>query len=115
MLAIRRSFVQEPETKPETVPASDGHVMVNVGQGYGALVISASPDRNGLEVEIHPADDLLARTHVWIRPRSLGASTIYAGVFPSLKAGLYAILTPDGSIGSTVEIQDGITTEQKWL
>ena len=115
MLAIRRSDSQVSETKPETIPASDGQVMVNVGQGYGALVINASADRNGLEVEIHPTDDHLARTHVWIRPRSLGASIIYAGVFPSLKAGRYAVLAPDGSIGSTVEIKDGIITEQNWL
>ena len=47
-------------------------VLVDVGETRGALVLTAPAEREGLEVEIHPASDPSLRTHVWVLPRGAG-------------------------------------------
>ena len=76
-------------------------VMVDVGEHTGALVLKATAEREGLEVEIHPASDPSQRTHVWVLPRSGRDGTVYAAVFPRLPAGDYTVLEPDGTIAMT--------------
>ena len=61
--------------------------MVDVGEHTGALVLTAPAEREGIEVEIHPASDPSRRTHVWVLPRAGRHGTVYAAVFPSLPAG----------------------------
>ena len=41
-------------------------VVVDVGDGIGALVLYADADREWLEPEIHPVDDPEQRQHVWV-------------------------------------------------
>ena len=59
---------------------------MDVGEYTGALVLTAPAEREGLEVEIHPASDPSRRTHVWVLPRAGRDGTVYAAVFPSLAA-----------------------------
>jgi hypothetical protein len=89
-------------------------VMVDVGEHTGALVLRAPAEREGLEVEIHPAADPSRRTHVWVLPRAGRDGTIYAAVFPSLPAGDYAVLEPDGSIAATVSVPPNQVTNATW-
>ena len=69
-------------------------VIVDVGEHTGALVLTAPAEREGLEVEIHPASDPSRRTHVWVLPRAGRHGTVYAAVFPSLPAGEYRYWSP---------------------
>jgi hypothetical protein len=89
-------------------------VMVDVGEHTGALVLRAPAEREGLEVEIHPASDPSRRTHVWVLPRAGRDGTVYAAVFPSLPAGDYAVLEPDGSIAQTVPVPPNRVTTARW-
>ena len=89
-------------------------VMVDVGEHTGALVLTAPAEREGLEVEIHPASDPSRRTHVWILPRAGRNGTVYAAVFPSLPAGDYTILEPDGSVAATVTVPPNQVTNTTW-
>jgi hypothetical protein len=89
-------------------------VLVDVGEHTGALVLTAPAQREGLEVEIHPASDPSRRTHVWVLPREGRHGTIYAAVFPSLPAGDYTVLEPDGSIATTITVPPNQVTNATW-
>jgi hypothetical protein len=89
-------------------------VFLDVGEHAGALVLMAPSEREGLEVEIHPASDPTQRTHVWVLPREGKDGTVYAAVFPSLAVGDYAVLGPDGSVATTVVIRPNGVTNATW-
>jgi hypothetical protein len=89
-------------------------VIVDVGEHTGALVLTAPAEREGMEVEIHPASDPARRTHVWVLPRAGRHGTVYAAVFPSLPAGEYAVLEPDGSVATTVAVPPNQVTNATW-
>jgi hypothetical protein len=89
-------------------------VIVDVGEHTGALVLTAPAEREGMEVEIHPASDPSRRTHVWVLPRAGRDGTVYAAVFPSLPAGDYTVLEPDGSVATTVAVPPNQVTNATW-
>ena len=89
-------------------------VIVDVGEHTGALVLTAPAEREGLEVEIHPASDPSRRTHVWVLPRAGRDGTVYAAVFPSLPAGDYTVLEADGSVAATVAVPPNQVTNATW-
>lgn len=89
-------------------------MFVDVGEHRGALVLTAPADCEGLEVEIHPVSDQSQRTHVWVLPRAGQGGTVYAAVFPSLPAGDYAVLAPDGSTRVTVAVPPSQVTSAAW-
>lgn len=89
-------------------------MLVNVGEHTGALILSAPAEREGLEVEIHPVLEPSQRTHVWVLPRAGREGTVYAAVFPSLAAGDYAVIGPDGSITSVVPVPANKVTSASW-
>jgi len=89
-------------------------VAVDVGEHTGALVLAAPSEREGLEVEIHPVSDPSKRSHVWVLARASGNATVYAAVFPSLPAGDYAVIEPDGSITAVVPVPANQVTRATW-
>jgi hypothetical protein len=89
-------------------------VIVDVGEHTGALVLTAPAEREGLEVQIHPASDPSRPTHVWVLPRAGRDGTVYAAVFPSLPAGDYTVLEPDGSVTTTVAVPPNQVTNATW-
>ena len=97
---------------PPTEPSRA--VLVNVGEHTGALILSAPAEREGLEVEIHPVLEPSQRTHVWVLPRAGREGTVYAAVFPSLAAGDYAVIGPDGSITAVVPVPANKVTTASW-
>jgi aromatic ring-cleaving dioxygenase len=101
------------EARPPTQPSHA--VVLDVGEHAGALILTCSPQREGLEVEIHPASEPDRRTHVWVLPR-LGRAglTVYAAVFPRLAPGAYMVLEPDGTPGCTVAIPANHVTHAAW-
>ena len=105
--------VSVAEARPPTSPSRA--VVLDVGERTGALVLTASAKRQGLEVQIHPAADPSAHTHVWVLPRS-GArgTTVYAAVFPRLDPGDYAVLEPDGSMSRVLAVPANRVTTASW-
>lgn len=89
-------------------------MLVDVGEHTGALVLRAPASCEGLEVEIHPALYPERRTHVWVLPRQGRDATVYAAVFPSLPAGDYAVIGPDGSVTAVVPVPANEVTSTTW-
>ena len=90
--------------------------MVDVGERAGALVLTSTRAREGLEVEIHPASDATRRTHVWVLPacRARRRGRAIAAVFPSLVPGDYTILEPDGTPRCTITVPANSVTNAAW-
>jgi hypothetical protein len=76
--------------------------------------LTAPAEREGFEVEIHPASDPSRHTHVWVLPRAGQSVTVYAAVFPSLPADDYAVAAPDGSTGMIVSVPPNQVTSAAW-
>ncbi len=95
-------------------PSQDGSVLVDIGGDRGALVIIATEDLAGAEIEISAVDSASARTHVAIRERRGQGSVRYAGIFPSLIEGTYTVWGLDGTQVGMVPITGGHVTEFRW-
>lgn len=77
--------------EPHNVGAGEGPVLVDVGDGMGALVVHAPRDLVGVEVELAPTDGSAAATHVAVVLRTAEGRELPTAVFPSLVAGRYGL------------------------
>jgi hypothetical protein len=91
----------------EHVPASNDHLLLDIGGGTGALIIHATADRDQAEIEISPAGGGQARTHNVVRPRKTASSSLYAAVFPALPAGDYVVWRDDVTEAGSVTVRGG--------
>lgn len=78
-------------TDDHPMPRPTEPVVVDIGPGYGALVVSAPEAMSGEEVEISLSSEPGSRRHVWILQRCTGRTTQFAAVFPKLRAGSYIL------------------------
>ena len=90
-----------------------GSVILELGEGIGALVLDAPPDLAGQEIEISPAGGG-PRTHSVVRKRHTGTRTVYAAVYPVLAAGDYVVWLQDGSQAGQVSISGGQASRFRW-
>jgi hypothetical protein len=118
--------------EPALGPSSAGSVVLELGDAVGVLVIEATVELNGREIEIspvegtdhhdHPRDHDHAhdhnarahRTHSRVRERGTAAGTSYAAVYPGVAAGPYTVWRdPDTPVG-IVTIDGGRVTRYRW-
>lgn len=95
---------------------ADGPVVLDIGADIGALVLYASPDLAGTEIEISPAPGPASRrTHAIVRARrSPGVSTIFAAVYPGLPAGTYTIWRDASTPAGQVQVNGGEVAIWRW-
>jgi hypothetical protein len=95
-----------------------GSVVLELGEGIGALVLHTPPDLHGHEIEISPTaanvDDISARTHSLVRERHTANRTVYAAVYPVLPEGDYTVWREDGAPVGQVVIRGGHATQFRW-
>lgn len=65
--------------------------MVDVGAGFGALVVYTPDSMRGQEIEISPAGPDGQRTHTEVLRRKVAAGHVCAAVFGSLPEGEYLL------------------------
>ena len=82
-------------------------VVLELGDGYGALIAYAGSELAGREVEVERLDSG-RRTHTEVHERVVNGRTVFAGVFPELPEGAYRLLA--GALPE-VEIRSGEVTE----
>lgn len=88
--------------------------MVDVGPGFGALVVMAPAGLHGKEVEISPAEAPELRQHVYVLPRALPRGTAFAAVFPRLRAGDHLLWCTREVPALPVAIRAGSVEEVTW-
>jgi len=97
--------------EPQLPPSGVGTVVLDIGDGVGALVVHAPAAMCGVEIEIARRGETIAFTHTEVRERRLPAESVYAGVFPALDAGDYTLLDVDAHRSQDLTIRSGRVTE----
>ena len=94
-------------------PSGPGSVVLELGEGIGALVLDAPAERCGHEIEISPSGGG-HRTHSLVRERRTGQGTTYAAVYPNLAAAEYTVWLEDGTPAGRVTVRGGQVTRFRW-
>jgi len=118
--------------EPALGPSSAGSVVLELGGAVGVLVIEATAELNGREIEISPVDGTdqhehprdhdhahdhnarARRTHSQVRERGTAAGTSYAAVYPGVAAGPYTVWRDPDTPAGTVTIDGGRVTRYRW-
>jgi len=86
---------------------SDDAVVLDIGDGIGALILSTTEAVLGAEIEVSPMTDGARRTHTRIRRHRVNGNEVFAGVYPGLAAGTWRVYGVDDCALATVEIRSG--------
>jgi hypothetical protein len=100
-----------PFAEPTLPPSRQGTVVLDIGGDVGALVVHATEDLCGREIELAHAGETTPFVHTDVRERQLPGGSVYAGVFPALAVGSYAVLGRNGGAHRGVTIASGTVTE----
>jgi len=86
-------------------------VLLDIGDGVGALVVHAPAALCGVEIEIARRGETNAFVHTEVRERCLSQGTVYAGVFMELPEGDYTLLDVAVRPDRDLTIRSGRVTE----
>jgi hypothetical protein len=100
------------EYGPERVHTED--LVLDIGEGVGALVLYTDPDLVGQEIEVSPSGQDHSRTHTAVHERRVMGRMVCAGVYPELPAGDYRIWTDQPRPVTEFTIVSGQVTEVDW-
>jgi len=119
--------------EPVLGPSSAGSVVLELGDAVGVLVLEATVELNGREIEISTvgdahdhahgvahdyahgdAHDRVHRTHSMVRERGTAAGKSYAAVYPGLAVGVYTVWRDHDTPAGTVTIDGGRVTRYRW-
>ncbi len=90
-----------------------GEVVLDIGDGIGALIIYTTAALEGKEIEVIRAP-AVARVHTEVLERRIAGRPVFAAVYASLPAGRYHIWGFDPNPQSEVEIVSGQVSEVDW-
>jgi hypothetical protein len=89
-------------------------VILEIGEGVGALIVHTDPELHGLEIEISPASDDAARSHKDVLQRPLGGEPAYSAVFDQIPEGTYTLWMDDRARARNVEVVGASVAEIDW-
>ncbi|MEA2196384.1 MAG: hypothetical protein QOJ25_435 [Solirubrobacteraceae bacterium] len=102
--------MSEPVARPHPE-----HVVLDIGEDVGALVIHADPELHDLQIEIcRSGEEDGKREHQHILERPIGGRTMYAAVFGGLHEGAYTLLTNNAIRERDVAISGAEVTTLDW-
>jgi hypothetical protein len=89
-------------------------VVLEIGDGIGALIIHAPPEMHGAEIEISPAGKDSCRSHKEVLERSTADGPAFTAVFDGLAAGTYNLWVQGEAQTRGVRIENGAIVELDW-
>ena len=95
--------------REEPPPSELTSVMLDIGGGFGALVVNATARDAERQVDI--VDDRGQRQHAVVHNVMTPGGSSHQAVFASLAAGSYRLLDPAGASIRSFEVQDGRVTD----
>jgi hypothetical protein len=90
------------------------HVVLEIGDELGALIVLAGRDAHGLEIEISRSGEDDRRSHKDVLERSLGGRPVYAAVFDRLEEGTYTLWVDGTARARGVAVAGGRVGELDW-
>jgi hypothetical protein len=89
-------------------------VVLDLGDGIGALLVHTNPSLLGTEVEISPAGEDAKRQHKEVLKRALGPQIVHCLVYDNLTEGHYTLWIDDVAKARGVHVQGGSVAELDW-
>jgi hypothetical protein len=89
-------------------------VVLDLGDGIGALIVHTNPDLLGVEVEISPDGADGNRQHKEVLQRTMGPATVNVLVYDDLPEGEYTLWVDDVAWARGVRIESGSVAELDW-
>ena len=89
-------------------------VVLDIGEGFGALLIYTKPELGGTEIEVSRVGDDAKRVHAEVLERRVGGQPVFAAVLAALPEGDYRISTDDPLLRKAVTILSGEVAEVDW-
>jgi hypothetical protein len=89
-------------------------VVLEIGDGFGALIVHAPPELHGIEIEISRTGEDDRRQHKDVLERPLGGESRFSAVFDQIEQGSYTLWVDDEARARDVQIGDGQVAELDW-
>jgi hypothetical protein len=89
-------------------------VVLDIGDGVGALIIHTDPVMHGREIEISPTGDDEHRAHKEVLERESAGHPAFTAVFDTLPAGSYTLWSAGRPLARGVGVEGGGVTELDW-
>jgi hypothetical protein len=86
-------------------------IVLDLGEGVGALIVHTPPDLLGIEVEISPAGEDGRRQHKEVLRRALGPTIASVLVYDNLAEGDYTLWIDDRAVARGVRVTGGQVSE----
>ena len=106
--------MKNPPSWHSMTPSGQGTVMLNIGDGVGALIINTPGRMHGREIEVSPVGDAATRTQAAVRARYVRGGVCFSVVLDSLPEGRYTVwdnpITPLGEI----DVRGGAVAQFTW-
>ena len=95
-------------------PSGQGTVVLNVGDGIGAVIIHTPGRLHGHEIEVSPVGDATTRTHAAVRARYVRDGVLFSVVIDDLAEGRYVVWRDPVTPLAEVDVRSGAVTEYEW-
>jgi hypothetical protein len=90
------------------------HVVLDIGEDIGALIIHTDAEMHGAEVEISATGQDDHRTHKDVLEREINGRPAYTAVFDKLREGTYTLWVDDVARAKNVAVNGAAIAELDW-
>jgi hypothetical protein len=90
------------------------HVVLDIGQDIGALILHTDAGMVGVEVEISATGEDDRRTHKDVLEREINGRPAYTAVFDNIRQGTYTLWVDDVARERDVVVSGGAISELDW-
>jgi len=90
------------------------HVVLDIGDDIGALVLHTRAEMLGVEVEISATGQDDRRSHKDVLEREIGGRPAYTAVFDKVREGTYTLWLDDVACQRDVVVSGGAVAELDW-
>jgi len=106
--------MDQPHHHHEAEGAHLQHVVLELGDGIGALIVHTGPELLGTEVEISHTGNDASRSHKAVLRRTAGTYDSCVLVFDNLPEGTYTLWIGGVSRARDVRVESGAVAELDW-
>lgn len=90
------------------------HVVLDIGEDIGALILNTHAEMLGVEVEISATGEDDCRSHKDVLEREINGRPAYTAVFDNIREGTYTLWVDDIARERGVAVTGGAISELDW-
>src|SRR5947209_5298140 len=90
------------------------HVVLDIGGDIGALILYTDPEQVNAEIEMTPKGSNTGHFHNQVHERRMNGRSVFAAVYPQIRAGEYDIWRDASTVAGSVTIVGGEVATVDW-